>query len=35
MDFWFVHTVSQRRIVRVDVFVNEREALEDAGLSED
>lgn len=34
MDFWFVYTVSQGKIVRVDMFVNEREALEAAGLSE-
>jgi hypothetical protein len=34
MDFWFVHTVSQGKIVRVDMFVNEREALKAAGLLE-
>jgi ketosteroid isomerase-like protein len=34
MDFWFVHTVSQGKIVRVDMFVNEREAREAAGLLE-
>src|SRR5262245_59455079 len=33
-DFWFVHTVSQGQIVRVDMFANEREALEAAGLRE-
>jgi ketosteroid isomerase-like protein len=32
-DFWFVHTVSQGKTVRVDMFVTEREALEAAGLS--
>jgi ketosteroid isomerase-like protein len=32
MEFWFVHTVSQGKIVRVDMFTNEREALEAAGL---
>jgi ketosteroid isomerase-like protein len=31
-DFWFVHTVSQGRVVRVDMFASEREALEAAGL---
>ena len=34
MDFWFVHTVSQGKIVRVDMFVNEREALKAVGLRE-
>ena len=34
MDFWFVHTVSQDKIVQVDMFVNEREAFEAAGLLE-
>jgi ketosteroid isomerase-like protein len=34
MDFWFVTTVSQGKVVRVDMFVNEREALAAAGLSE-
>jgi ketosteroid isomerase-like protein len=34
MDFWFVHTVSQGKIVRVDMFVNERDALHAAGLKE-
>jgi ketosteroid isomerase-like protein len=34
MDFWFVHTVRQGKIVRVDMFVNEREALKAAGLLE-
>jgi ketosteroid isomerase-like protein len=32
MDFWFVHTVNEGKVVRVDMFVNEREALEAAGL---
>jgi hypothetical protein len=32
--FWFVHTVSKGKFVRVDMFVDEREALEAAGLSE-
>ncbi len=34
MGFWFVHTVRQGKIVRVDMFVNEREALKAAGLLE-
>ena len=34
MDVWFVTTVSQRKVVRVDMFVNEQEALEAVGLSE-
>jgi ketosteroid isomerase-like protein len=34
MDFWFVYTVSQGKIVRVDMFVNEREALKAVGLRE-
>ena len=34
MDFWFVTTVSQGKVVRVDMFVNEREALEAVELSE-
>jgi ketosteroid isomerase-like protein len=34
MDLWFVTTVSQGQIVRVDMFGNEREALEAAGLRE-
>src|SRR3954451_396612 len=34
MDFWFVTTVHQGKIVGVDMFVNEREALEAAGPSE-
>jgi ketosteroid isomerase-like protein len=34
MDFWFVHTVSQGNFMRVDMFVDEREALEAAGLLE-
>jgi ketosteroid isomerase-like protein len=34
MNFWFVHTVSQGKIVRVDMFANERDALEAAGLRE-
>jgi ketosteroid isomerase-like protein len=34
MDFWFVHTISQGKVVQVDMYVNEREALEAAGLSE-
>jgi ketosteroid isomerase-like protein len=31
-DFWFVHTVSQGKVVLVEMFVNERDALEAAGL---
>jgi ketosteroid isomerase-like protein len=34
MHFFFVHTVSRGKIVEVDMFVNEREALEAAGLRE-
>jgi ketosteroid isomerase-like protein len=34
MDSWFVTTVRKGKIVRVDIFANEREALEAAGLSE-
>jgi ketosteroid isomerase-like protein len=34
MDFWFVTTISQGKVVQVDMFVNEREALEAAGLLE-
>jgi len=34
MDFWFVYTISQGKIARVDMFVNKREAHEAAGLSE-
>ena len=34
MDFWFVHTISEGKVVRVDMFVDEREALEAAGLRE-
>jgi hypothetical protein len=34
MDLWFVHTVNEGKVVRVDMFGNEREALEGAGLSE-
>jgi ketosteroid isomerase-like protein len=34
MDLWFVTTVSQGKVVRMDMFVNEREALEAVGLSE-
>jgi ketosteroid isomerase-like protein len=33
-NFWFVHTVSQGKTVQVDMFANEREALEAAGLRE-
>jgi ketosteroid isomerase-like protein len=33
-DFWFVHTVRQDKVVQVDMFVDEQEALEAAGLSE-
>ena len=34
MDFWFVHTISEGKVVRVDMFVDEWEALEAAGLRE-
>jgi ketosteroid isomerase-like protein len=34
MDFWFVHTVNEGKVVQVDMFVNEGEALEAAGLRE-
>jgi ketosteroid isomerase-like protein len=34
MNFWFVHTANEGKVVRVDMFANEREALEAAVLSE-
>jgi ketosteroid isomerase-like protein len=34
MDFWFVHTISEGKVVRVDMFADERDALEAAGLRE-
>jgi ketosteroid isomerase-like protein len=33
MDFWFVHTVSQGKVVQVDMFENEQQALAAVGLS--
>jgi ketosteroid isomerase-like protein len=34
MEFWFVHTVSDGKVLRMDMFVDEQEALKAAGLSE-
>ncbi|MGH2702841.1 MAG: nuclear transport factor 2 family protein [Actinomycetota bacterium] len=34
MDSWFVHTVNEGKVVQVDMYVDEREALEAARLSE-
>jgi ketosteroid isomerase-like protein len=34
MDFWFVHTVNEGKVVRVDMFVDERQAREAAGVPE-
>jgi ketosteroid isomerase-like protein len=33
-DFWFVHTLRNAKIVRIDMYMSERQALEAAGLSE-
>jgi ketosteroid isomerase-like protein len=33
-DFWFVHTITDRKIVRLDMYSREAQALEAAGLRE-
>ena len=34
MDVWFVHTVDDGKVVQVDMYLDEREALEAVGLRE-
>jgi ketosteroid isomerase-like protein len=33
-DFWFVHTITDRMVTRLDMFADRTQALEAAGLSE-
>ena len=33
-DFWFVYTIAERKITRLDIYANRAQALEAAGLRE-